>query len=111
MATTKDPAERHLPVFACLRCGGFTPLPTCRNCHYEFETVDGIYQLTRDPDSNLDSQQGATYIGYERIGAYFHGRDWAESACSASSMALGAKMSELIAAGTLLAAGCRLRWW
>jgi SAM-dependent methyltransferase len=68
--------------------------------------VDGIYQLTLDADSNLDRRRGATYIGYERVGAYFHGRDWAESACDAGTMALGAKMSELTAAGTLLDVGC-----
>ena len=93
-------------MFVCLRCGGLTPLPRCRNCHHEFETVDGIYQLTRDPESNLDSGHGATYVGYERIGAYYHGKDWAESACNASSMALGATVSDLIAGGTLLDVGC-----
>jgi hypothetical protein len=69
MATTRDPDPRHLPVFACPRCASFTALPICRTCDYEFGTIDGIYQLTRDPDSNLDSGHGATYIGYERIGA------------------------------------------
>ena len=103
---TPDPAAHHLPVFTCLRCGGSTPLPRCRNCQCDFETVDGIYQLTDDPDTNLDADRGATYIGYERVGTYFHGRDWAESPCNPGSLALGAQVSELIAGGTLLDVGC-----
>lgn len=103
---TRDPAAHHLPVFTCLRCGGATPLPRCRNCLCDFETADGIYQLTRDSDTNLDANRGATYIGYERVGTYFHGRDWVESPCTPSSMALGARLSELIAGGILLDVGC-----
>lgn len=103
---THDPAAHHLPVFTCLRCGGSTPLPRCRNCQCDFETVDGIYQLTDDPDTNLDADRGATYIGYERVGAYYQGRHWAQSTCDARIMAVGAQVSALIAGGTLLDVGC-----
>lgn len=34
-------------MFTCLQCGKFTSLPTCQHCGYAFETVDGVYQLTR----------------------------------------------------------------
>ena len=81
-------AMARLPVFVCSRCGGATALPKCLLCGCEFETEDGSYQLTRDPASNLDSDKGITYIGYDRIGTYFHGKDWASEPCSASGASI-----------------------
>ena len=99
MTTTPDPLGRRLPMFSCLRCGEFTRLPRCHLCDYEFETVGGIYQLTRDPGSNLDGEVGVTYIGYDRIGAYYHGRSWTEGACEARDMVVGKEVLVILQKG------------
>ena len=94
------------PVFTCLQCGKPTPLPTCRHCGHAFETIDGVYQLTRDPNLNLGQDAGPNYIGYDRVGESYYDKDWADTACGPAEMAVGAKVAELIGAGVLLDLGC-----
>lgn len=91
-------------VFRCLRCGQFTALPTCSHCGYTFDVVDGIYQLTDDPGLNLDDDKGIKYLGYDRIGPYYGGRDRLE--CDHASMAIGSELAKLVGKGLVLDLGC-----
>ena len=93
-------------MFMCLHCGRFTALPTCQHCGSAFEIVDGVYQLTRDPNLNLDDGHGAKYIGYDRVGAYYYDKGYPGAVCKPADMVLAKKMAELIGAGVLLDVGC-----
>jgi ubiquinone/menaquinone biosynthesis C-methylase UbiE len=91
-------------VFICSECGRKTTLPKCTNCGYIFRQMNGIYQMTDDPDMNLDDDKGDKYIGYEHIGHYLEGRHWIE--CTPVSMKIGEKISEITQDGVLLDVGC-----
>lgn len=91
-------------MFRCLSCGNSTTLPTCWQCGHTFEAVDGIYQLTEDPGINLDDDKGTKYVGYDRVGSYYGGRNWLE--CDPASMAIGSKVAELVGRGLVLDLGC-----
>lgn len=91
-------------MFRCLRCGKFTALPTCSYCGYKFTVADGIYQLTDDPGINLEDGKGIKYLGYDRIGPYYGGRDRLK--CDHASMAIGRQVAELVGKGLVLDLGC-----
>ena len=93
-------------MFRCLGCGQFTALPQCVHCGYTFEVIDGVYQLTHDPSTNQDDSLGIKYIGYDRVGTYYHGPSWVDAECDARSLVVGEKIAELIGRGTLLDLGC-----
>lgn len=93
-------------MFTCLHCGRFTSLPTCQHCGSAFEIVDGVYQLTRDPNLNLADGHGSKYIGYDRVGAYYYDKGYAGAACKPADMVLAKKMADLIGGGVLLDLGC-----
>lgn len=91
-------------MFKCLKCAGVTALPRCEHCGHVFDIVNGIYQLTEDPNANLDDDKGTKYLGYDRIGAYYGGRSWME--CNPASMVIAKTVAELIDRGVLLDLGC-----
>ncbi|NLU42628.1 MAG: hypothetical protein GXX08_10530 [Firmicutes bacterium] len=104
MANLLIPVHGHQAMFQRLSCGNSTTLLTRSHCGYTFEKVDGIYQLTQDPGINLDDNKGAKYVGYDRVGSYYGGRDWLE--CDAASTAIGGKVAELADKGLVLDLGC-----
>lgn len=55
----------------CPQCQTATLPPVCRRCGFEIPVIDGIYQLTDNPNINLDAEKGARYIGYDEIGENF----------------------------------------
>lgn len=91
-------------MFRCLRCASFTALPTCTHCGHMFEITDGVYQLTEDPGINLDDDRGIKYLGYDRVGPYYGGRNRLE--CDPASIAIAEKVAELVDKGVLLDLGC-----
>lgn len=102
-------------MFRCLGCGRFTALPQCVHCGYVCEAVDGIQQLTHDPNANFDDSHGVKYIGYDRVGTYYQGgsgtspstgSDWVDAECDARSMVIGEKIAGRTGRGTLLDLGC-----
>lgn len=58
-------------IFLCPRCRAATGLPVCENCGFEIPATDGIYQLTDEPNINMDAAGGERYIGYDEIGEDF----------------------------------------
>ncbi len=71
-----------------------------------FGTIDGVYQLTEDPNLNLDEARGAKYIGYDAVGASYYDKDYADSACGRADLLLAEAMAERIGRGLLLDLGC-----
>jgi SAM-dependent methyltransferase len=91
-------------MFRCLICHRFSSLPRCVHCGSIYETSNGIYQLTRDPNLNLDDTKGVKYLGYDRVGSYYGEKKWIN--CSPTNMLIGGKMAELTHRGMLLDLGC-----
>lgn len=91
-------------MFRCLKCGKSTSLPQCGHCGYMFDTLNGIYQLTADPNANLEGDKGVKYLGYDRVGPYYSGKDRLK--CQPLHMLIAEKVAELINRGVLLDVGC-----
>lgn len=58
-------------MFLCPECRTATLLPVCRHCGFKIPVIDGILQLTDNPNLNLDAGNGDRYIGYDEIGENF----------------------------------------
>lgn len=68
---------------------------------FNVKIVDGIFQLTDDPDINLNDEE--SYIGYEHVGEYYSGKD---KSLIYSQIAIGNKISEIVGDGLLLDLAC-----
>ena len=59
-------------MFICTSCKANYKLPACMNCGYSPACIEGIWQLSSDPDIVTDGD-GDKYIGYEHIGDNYSG--------------------------------------
>lgn len=90
-------------MFKCLECNSSTQLPICKSCGYEFNTENGIFNLTNDPNMNLDDN-GDNYIGYDDIGRYYSGRLWYEITTEAEVR--GRAVADIVGSDLLLDLAC-----
>jgi ubiquinone/menaquinone biosynthesis C-methylase UbiE len=62
-------------MYICPKCHHKFQLPKCQFCENKVEQINEIYQLTLDPNTNLNINTDM-YIGFDEIGVYYSGEEF-----------------------------------
>lgn len=90
-------------MFLCPKCGFEFEMPYCAYCGYSVTSMDGIWQLTNDPDV-VTKGSGDQYIGYEYIGEAYSGNR--KHTIEYSDELLAKEISKITGDGIFLDLGC-----
>ncbi len=91
-------------MFRCLKCKKRTNLPICEECGFRFEENNMIFNLTYDPNMQINDETLEKYIGFDDIGELYKGKYWYE--ITNRDYAIGKELANIINNGILLDLAC-----